>query len=202
MSLLKADIRRPARLDALVLAAVLVAADLATDHSTAGKVLGAFLVVVLVTATVTDLRRRKIPNWLTLPAAAWALVLGLILHPSGLPGQALAGLAAGGFMFVFAVLYPKGLGMGDVKLTLAMGLYLSASVAVALVVGLICSALAGLFVIRREGFAKGRKRGLPLAPFLAVGGVVAILAGPEIVHWYVHSQSLGAILGGGLGLRL
>ena len=170
------------KLDQAVLALALSVADLSIHHTTAQKVLGAFLVLVLVPAAAIDLRTRKIPNWLTGPAAGLALVLGLILHPSGLPAQAFAALAAGGFLFVFAVLYPKGLGMGDVKLAGVMGLYLSASVSVALVIGLVASALAGLVVMQRVGITEGRKVGLPLGPFLALGGAVAILAGPQIVH--------------------
>jgi len=72
--------------------------------------------------------------------------------------------------------------MGDVKLAGVMGLYLSASVSVALVIGLVASALAGLVVMQRVGITEGRKVGLPLGPFLALGGAVAILAGPQIVH--------------------
>ena len=176
--------------DQIVLALVLVAASLAVHHTTAQRVLGASLAVVLVIATARDLKSRKIPNRLTAPAALWALVLGAILHPSGLGAQAIAGLAAGGFLFIFAVVYPKGLGMGDVKLAFVMGLYLSSSVAVAMVIGLVASALAGLVVLATRGIKEGRKVGLPLAPFLAVGGVVAILAGPQIMHWYSHNQSV------------
>jgi leader peptidase (prepilin peptidase)/N-methyltransferase len=175
--------------DQIVLALVLVAASLTVHHTTAQRLLGASLAVVLVVATARDLKSRKIPNWLTAPAALWALVLGAILHPSGLGDQAIAGLAAGGFLFIFAVVYPKGLGMGDVKLALVMGLYLSSAVAVAMVLGLVASALAGVVVLAIRGVKEGRKVGLPLAPFLAVGGVVAILAGPAIVHWYSKSQS-------------
>ena len=176
--------------DQIVLALVLVAASFAVHHTTAQRVLGAFLAVVLVIATARDLKSRKIPNWLTAPAALWALVLGAILHPSGLGDQAIAGLAAGGFLYIFAIIYPKGLGMGDVKLALVLGLYLSSSAAVAMVIGLIASALAGVVVLAIRGVKEGRKVGLPLAPFLAVGGVIAILAGPQIVHWYTKSQSV------------
>lgn len=185
-------------LDALALGLILILAELTIDHSTTQKVLGAFLVPVLIIAAWTDLRSRRIPNWLTFAAAVWALAVGFVLLPSGVPGQALAALAAGGFMLIFAVIYPKGLGMGDVKLVTAMGLYLSASVVVALLAGLLASAVAGLFAIRRYGLAKGRKTGLPLAPFLALGGVIAILAGPEIIHWYAHGQSLAGAFNHGM----
>jgi leader peptidase (prepilin peptidase)/N-methyltransferase len=181
-----------------MLSLVLVLAALAVHHTTAQRVLGAFLAVVLVIATARDLRSRRIPNWLTGPAAVWALVLGALLHPSGLADQAIAGLVAGGFLFIFAVIYPKGLGMGDVKLAFVIGLYLSSSTAVAMLVGLLASAVAGLAVLGNRGIKEGRKVGLPLAPFLALGGVVAIIAGPEIVHWYSVHQSLSLQLKGNL----
>lgn len=170
---------------ALALGLILIVAEIAIGHPTAQTVLDAFLVPVLIAATLTDLHARKIPNRLTAPAAIWALVLGAALRPSGVPAQALAALAAGGFMLISALLYPKGLGMGDVKLAATIGLYLSASVAVALLVGLLASALAGVLVIFRYGLAKGRAVALPLAPFLALGGAVAILAGPQLIHWYI-----------------
>jgi leader peptidase (prepilin peptidase) / N-methyltransferase len=185
-------------IDQAVLATVLVIAALTVHHTTAQRALGASLAVVLVVAAATDLKRRKIPNWLTGPAAVWAVVLGVLLHPSGVPGQAFAGLAAGGFLFIFAVIYPKGLGMGDVKLGLVIGLYLSGSAAVAMIVGLVASAVAGIFVIRQHGLRAGRKVGLPLAPFLALGGAVAIVAGPEIVHWYIQHESLGGVFQNGI----
>ncbi len=176
--------------DQLVLALLLVAASLAVHHTTAQRVLGAFLGVVLVIATARDLRSRRIPNWLTAPAALCALLVGAILHPSGLGDQAIAGLAAGGFLFIFATIYPKGLGMGDVKLAFVMGLYLSSSIAVAMVIGLVSSALAGVMVLLVRGMKEGRKTYLPLGPFLALGGAVAIIAGPQIVHWYSRDHTV------------
>ncbi len=184
--------------DQVVLALVLVAASFAVHHTTAQHFLGAFLAVVLVVATARDLSSRKIPNWLTAPAALWALVVGAILHPSGLGDQAVAGLAAGGFLYIFAVIYPKGLGMGDVKLAFVMGLYLSSATAVAMAIGLLGSAFAGVIVLITHGVKEGRKVGLPLAPFLAIGGAVAIIAGPEIVHWYSQHQALSIQVNNGL----
>jgi leader peptidase (prepilin peptidase)/N-methyltransferase len=77
--------------------------------------------------------------------------------------------------------------MGDVKLAGVMGLFLGRSVAVALFVGVLAGAVFGAAVIARRGVAKGRKTAIPFGPFLALGGLVGILAGPPIVHWYVHS---------------
>lgn len=150
-------------------------------------VLDAVLLVVLAAVTVTDLRSRRIPNRITGPAALLAIVIGLIGHPGGVGDQLAAGAAAFGFMFVFALINPKGLGMGDVKLAAVLGLYLGASVAVALLAGFLASAAAGLVVIARLGLRRGRKVYLPLGPFLAAGGVLAAVAGPQLLQlWIPH----------------
>jgi leader peptidase (prepilin peptidase)/N-methyltransferase len=103
------------------------------------------------------------------------------------PEQLVAAAAAGGFLLVFALAYPRGMGMGDVKLAAVMGLYLGRSVAVALLVAVLLGTIVGVLMMARQGVKKGRKTAVPFGPFLAAGGVVALLAGPSIVHWYLHS---------------
>jgi leader peptidase (prepilin peptidase)/N-methyltransferase len=88
---------------------------------------------------------------------------------------------------VFAIAYPKGMGMGDVKLAGVLGLFLGRSVAVAVLVGVLTGALLGAAVMARLGVAQGRKTAIPFGPFLALGGIVALFAGPAIVHLYLHS---------------
>jgi leader peptidase (prepilin peptidase) / N-methyltransferase len=89
---------------------------------------------------------------------------------------------------VFVLAYPRGMGMGDVKLAGVLGLYLGASVAVALLVGVLAGVIVGAMVMARVGVAEGRKTAIPFGPFLALGGVVALFVGPQIVHWYLHSM--------------
>jgi leader peptidase (prepilin peptidase)/N-methyltransferase len=144
------------------------------------------LLLVLVPVSLIDLDTRKIPNRITAPAAVAAVLAGLIVRPSAVPAQLIAGAAGFLFLFVFALAYPKGLGMGDVKLAGVLGLYLKASVAVALFAGVIAGAVMGLGIMARVGVATGRKTGIPFGPFLAIGGVIGILAGPPLVHWYLH----------------
>jgi leader peptidase (prepilin peptidase) / N-methyltransferase len=76
------------------------------------------------------------------------------------------------------------MGMGDVKLAGMMGLFLGKAVAPALFIALVAGSLAGAFVIARRGAAQGRKTALPFGPFLALGGLVAVFAGSDMVHWY------------------
>ena len=170
----------PLRITGTTLMVALWAADLAVRHSTTQKVLGLVLIAVLVRITISDLEERRIRNGVTFPAAVAAIVIGLVLHPSGLPGQLLAGVATGLFLTLFAIVSRGGLGMGDAKLGFVLGLFLSRYVIVAMVVGLLASAVLSIGVLLVRGLSAGRKTAIPLGPFLALGGVVALLAGPTL----------------------
>jgi leader peptidase (prepilin peptidase)/N-methyltransferase len=140
-------------------------------------------VIVLVAAAETDFEHQIIPTRLRAPAAAAAVLLWAIADPGRLPENLVAGAAAGGLLLAAAVAYPAGMGMGDVKLAAVMGLFLGKSVAPALLVGFAAGALVGIGLIAVHG-AKARKQGVPFAPFLALGGLVALLYGPAIIDWY------------------
>jgi leader peptidase (prepilin peptidase)/N-methyltransferase len=170
-----------------VLTAVLAVAVVLVKHSAHDIALGLLLVGILVPIALIDLEHRIIPNKITLPAALAAICIGLATRPPGVPEQLIAGAAAGGFLLVFALAYPRGMGMGDVKLAAVLGLFLGRSVAVGLLVGVLAGALFGATIIARLGVAKGRKTAVPFGPFLAFGGLVALLVGPAIVRWYLHS---------------
>lgn len=169
------------------LTAALAVAVVLTKHSAYGLVLGLVLVGILVPIALIDFDHRIIPNKITLPAALAAVAIGLALRPSGVPEQLIAGAAAGAFLLVFLLLYPRGMGMGDVKLAAVLGLFLGRSVAVALLTAVLAGTLVGAFIIARRGVLEGRKTAIPFGPFLALGGVVALLAGPVLVHWYLHT---------------
>jgi leader peptidase (prepilin peptidase)/N-methyltransferase len=169
------------------LCAVLAVTVVVVKHSAYDIALGLTLVAVLVPIALIDLDHRIIPNKITLPAAVAAVAIGLALKPSGVPEQLLAGAAAAGFLLVFTLAYPRGMGMGDVKLAGLLGLYLGSSVAVALLAGVLAGAVVGALIMARVGVTEGRKTAIPFGPFLAVGGIVGLLAGPPIVHWYLHS---------------
>ena len=163
----------------LVAAVVLVHAD-----DLPRLVLGVVLVVLLVPMALIDLDHRIIPNKLTGPAAVLALVLGTALDPGGEVGRVLSGLGAGGFFLLAALASPGGMGMGDVKLAGVLGLFLGAPVAIALIVALVAGVLVGAGIIASRGMAAGRKTAVPFGPFLALGGVVALLAGEPLVALY------------------
>jgi leader peptidase (prepilin peptidase)/N-methyltransferase len=143
----------------------------------------AFFCLVLVAVSATDLEHRIIPNKIVLPAAAIVLAANTALHPS--PRWAIAAFGASGFLFAAALAYPKGMGMGDVKLALLMGAALGKTVPVALMAGMVTTLVPSLYLLARHGSA-ARKMGIPFGPFLALGSVVALFAGQPILHEYWH----------------
>jgi leader peptidase (prepilin peptidase)/N-methyltransferase len=147
--------------------------------------LGLLLVTALVPITLIDLELRLIPNRITLPAAAAALVAALVLDVGFVPEQLIAGGAAGGFFLLAAVAHPRGMGMGDVKLAGMLGLYLGRAVAPAIFVGLISGVIVGAAVIARKGAREGRKTAVPFGPFLALGGIFGLVAGDDLVDAYL-----------------
>jgi leader peptidase (prepilin peptidase) / N-methyltransferase len=147
-------------------------------------VLGLVFVATLAAITLTDLELRIIPNKVLLVSAIAAVALAAVLDSASLPERAIAAAAAGGLLFAVALAYPRGMGMGDVKLAAVMGLYLGRSVAPALLIGFAAGSLFGLALIARHG-AAARKQAVPFGPFLALGGVVGLLAGEQIVDWYL-----------------
>ncbi len=176
-----------ARYPLVELSTGLLLAAVAAVHlgDTTELVLGMVLVAFLVPMALIDLDHRIIPNRLTAPAAVVAIVLGTALDPSGEPERLIAGVAAAGFLLVAALIKPGGMGMGDVKLAGVLGLFLGAPVAVALMVGLVTGTVAGAVIMARLGVKAGRKAAVPFGPFLAVGGVVAVLAGAPLIDAYL-----------------
>jgi len=155
-------------------------------HEPAQLVLGLVFVATLAAITLTDLELRIIPNKVLIVSAFAGIALAAALDASSLPERAIAAVAAGGLLFAVALAYPRGMGMGDVKLAAVMGLYLGRSVAPALLIGFAAGSLFGLALIARHG-AAARKQAVPFGPFLALGGVIGLLAGDQIVDWYLSA---------------
>lgn len=146
--------------------------------------LGLVFVTALLAVTLTDLERRIIPNKILLVTAAIGLAIVAATDPASLPERAISAVAAGGLLFLAALAYPRGMGLGDVKLAATMGLFLGRDVAPAILVALLAGSLLGLAMIARHG-AAARKQAIPFGPFLALGGVVGLLAGDQMVEWYL-----------------
>jgi len=141
---------------------------------------------VLIAVAGIDLDHQIIPNKIVVPAAVWGIVATILFRPDNIDDGLIAGAAAFLVLFLAALVNPAGMGMGDVKLAGVMGIYLGSSVAPAMLVAFLAGSAVGLAIIAREGRA-ARKKGVPFGPFLALGGLIGILAGPELVDIYVDN---------------
>ena len=149
--------------------------------------LGLAFVLLLVPVTVIDIDFRIIPNKLMIAGTVAALVILALTRADDIPEHLIAACAAGGFLLVAAIAYPAGMGMGDVKLAFVMGLFLGREVGVAMLAGLLAGSIVGVAIMARKGAAEGRKTAIPFGPFLALGGIVGLLAGEPIVDWYLRT---------------
>jgi leader peptidase (prepilin peptidase)/N-methyltransferase len=140
-------------------------------------VVAVFFVVVLIVVSVIDVKHRIIPNRIVLPAAAIVLAARTLVHPSVV--WLVAGAGAAAFLLVAAIARPGGMGMGDVKLALLLGVAVGRTVPLALIVALLAALVPSVALLVRHG-ARGRTMGIPFAPFLALGGLVALIAGAPL----------------------
>jgi prepilin signal peptidase PulO-like enzyme (type II secretory pathway) len=161
--------------------ALLIVACFAVSGLTAEAALAAGFCAVLVVLSGIDAMDGIVPNRIVLPAAGGALLAHTAIDPS-IAWLAWALLAAGG-VFLLALAYPNGPGMGDVQLALLLGAVLGSTVTVALMLGLLAAlVLATALALRSR--ASARKMGVPLVPFLSFGAVVALFLGGAIRDSY------------------
>jgi leader peptidase (prepilin peptidase) / N-methyltransferase len=163
---------------ALVFAAVVAVRGFDND-----LVLELPFVAALIALAAIDFDHKLLPNKIVYPLAAYGVIATLLVDRDDLVENLIAGAGAFAFLLLAVIAYPRGMGMGDVKLAGAMGLYLGLSVIPALLTAFLSGSVVGLAIIAREG-AAGRKKAVPFGVFLALGGIVGVLAGPELIDLY------------------
>jgi leader peptidase (prepilin peptidase)/N-methyltransferase len=160
---------------------LLVAGSFLKFGASADAFVAAFFCLVLVAVSATDIEHRIIPNRIVVPASVIVLAANTALHPS--PRWALGAIGASGFLFAAALAYPRGMGMGDVKLAFLMGAALGRTVPVAMMLGMFAALVPAIVLLARHGQA-ARKIRIPFGPFLALGSVAALFAGHPLLDVY------------------
>jgi leader peptidase (prepilin peptidase)/N-methyltransferase len=162
--------------------ALLVAASFWRFGLSWDAAVASFFCGVLVVLSAIDIDRRIVPNRIVLPAAVVVLGAQTVLHPS--VEWIAAGLGAALFLLLAALAYPRGMGMGDVKLALLLGVALGRTVPVAMFAGMFAALVPSVVLFARHGSA-ARKMAIPFAPFLALGGLLGLFAGHPLLHAYL-----------------
>jgi leader peptidase (prepilin peptidase) / N-methyltransferase len=151
-----------------------------------------YLGVAGVVLAYVDWRTRLLPTRLIAPS--YAVVVASAVLASALSGDwaalgraGLGWLVAGGLFFALWFVYPKGMGYGDVRLSGVLGIALGwlgwAELVVGVYAGFLLGAVGGgLLALLR---VVDRRR-YPFGPFMLVGAVVGVLAGPPFGAWYLQ----------------
>jgi leader peptidase (prepilin peptidase)/N-methyltransferase len=174
----------------LACAVLFVVVALAYEDVWTAVLLAPFL-ATLVAISVIDIRHRKIPNRIVYPGV---LVSAGFIVVADLAGSELDAVRAGiglllygAGLLIIALISPRGMGMGDVKLAGWIGLVCGslglAYVGVAAGAGIVLGALGAIVALLRGA---GRKSAIPFGPYLAAGAAVAVIAGQPIADWYLR----------------
>ena len=158
----------------LVPAVLLAVLTLAVLGPSAHGIIGACFVAILVVLAAIDIEYRVIPNRIVLPAAALVLVAQLAFYPDNALEWVVGSLGAALFLLIPLLIFPSGMGLGDVKLALLIGAMLGLDVIPALFIGFLSLWPVGLYLIATQGWS-ARKAKVPLGPSLAFGAIVVLL---------------------------
>jgi leader peptidase (prepilin peptidase) / N-methyltransferase len=169
----------------LTVGALYAATVIVYRHDAAEAAIGLVFVAMLAVITLTDLDRRIIPNKALIAGAVICLAIAIPTDPGGVPERLIAAAAGGGLFFLIVLAAPRGMGLGDAKLVATMGLFLGRALAPAILTGLLAGSIVGVAIIATQG-SQARKMAIPFGPFLALGGILGLLAGHHLVDLYLN----------------
>ena len=142
------------------------------------------LISVLVVLAGTDLEHRLLPNAIVVPAAVLGFSLSALVDPDGWWVYLISALAVAAGLFVLALVYPDGMGMGDVKMGGMLGAFLGPYAALAIFIGALVGALVGGGLMVTGVIERGSA--LPFGVFLALAGVFTLFLGQDAWGWYLR----------------
>ncbi len=144
------------------------------------------LVSVLLVAALIDLEFQIIPNRVNLVGFVLGAVWLVVFQPITISAAVFGAMFYGGVLLLTAVVSRGGMGGGDIKLAFVIGLFLGIELSIVAFLGAVfLGAFAGIALILLK--LRGRKDYMAFGPFMAVGGIVAVLWGNEIIRWYLSN---------------
>lgn len=147
-------------------------------------------IAALLVITFIDIDHQIIPDVITLPGIPVFFAASFALPKISWIESVLGILVGGGSLFLVAWLYhlltrKEGMGGGDIKLLAMMGAIVGwKGVLFTIFAASAIGTVAGLLLILKTG--KSMKFAVPFGPFLAIGGILYILFGPQLIAWYFN----------------
>src|SRR5215210_7846838 len=142
------------------------------------------LISALISLAVIDLEHRLLPNVIVGPSALAGLALSILANPPAWWIYPLSAIAVAGFLLVLALIYPSGMGMGDVKMGGMLGTFLGPYAALAVFLGALIGAVTGGLLIAAGKVQ--RRSALPFGLFMGLGGIIVLFAGPQLWNFYMN----------------
>ena len=142
------------------------------------------LTALIVPASVIDINHRIIPNLINYPGAVLVFVVACIAQPDRIAEFAISGILCFLFLGTAWLISPRGMGLGDVKMALMIGLGLGSAAFLALFMAFMASTALSMFLIATRG-RKGLKVGVPFGPFLAFGAIVALIWSAQLSPYLI-----------------
>jgi leader peptidase (prepilin peptidase)/N-methyltransferase len=141
-------------------------------------------VSLLVIITVSDLAYRIIPDKVLLPFFLVFLVLRFFIHPDETYVSHLTGMVLGfAIFFLIALISRGGMGGGDIKLFTVVGLFFGYPLLLlTILLSTLLGTVYGILMVVFQG--AGRKTEIPFGPFIAMGSVIALFQGYNLIEWY------------------
>lgn len=158
--------------------------EFAADLQVLKIISGLVLVAVLVALAGTDIEYRLLPNVIVGPAAVIGLVLSILADPERWWVYLVAMVVVAGTLFALVLAYPRGMGMGDVKMAGMLGTFLGFYAGLAVFLGALIGMLVSLALMAVG--VMGRRAAIPFGAFLALGGVVTLLVGRNLWTYYLN----------------
>jgi leader peptidase (prepilin peptidase) / N-methyltransferase len=136
----------------------------------------------LISLAVIDLEHGLLPNAIVGPAALAGLVLSILADPAGWWTYPLSAIAVAVALLGLVLIYPRGMGMGDVKMGGMLGAFLGPYAALAVFLGALIGVITGGLLIAAGKVQ--RRSALPFGLFMALGGIISHFAGPQLWELY------------------
>lgn len=147
-------------------------------------VYSAFLSVLII-ITFIDIDYQIIPDRITLPGIFLGILLASTLLPLGIKNSLSGAFLGGGLFYLTAFLSRGGMGGGDIKLTAMIGAFIGwKGVIITIFLAALSGSLVGVFLMVFMG--KDRKHKIPFGPFLALGAILSLFWGKDLIEWYLN----------------
>lgn len=145
--------------------------------------IGIIFCCALIAVSFIDIEFKIIPNVIVLPLTVVGLALNIASDPSNWWMPLAFSVGAFVFMLMIHLISPRGMGMGDVKLSLMAGAFLVRNVVSGLFLGFLLGSIYGLslIIIKR----KKLKQAIPFGPFISLGSIISLFWGNNILKWYI-----------------